>query len=67
MSWRSDEIDKEEARFYANRENTADRLYYEREMEKDACYERCQQCEEYDHEEGVCMIGENMMKCDIWN
>ena len=67
MSWRSDDIDREEARFYENRENACDRAYLEMELEEIACIERCKQCEMYDHEEGVCTIGENYIRCSVWN
>jgi len=64
MSYRTDNIDIEEYKFYVNRENEADRAYFNQMLYKDACYERCCQCELWDDEIG-CSAGENIFNCTI--
>lgn len=65
MSWRSDGVSEEEAKFYANRENTADRKWREVTAYEDGCYERCYQCEFWDDDMSGCSAGENILNCTI--
>ena len=58
-------IDKAEFDSYCAREDAKERAYMERMLYEDACYERCEQCELWDDEEGRCESGEDIFNCTL--
>ena len=63
--WHCGAIDKSEYESICRREEGSDREYMERELYKDACIERCENCELYDWDSGKCEAGEEMFNCTI--
>lgn len=63
--YKSGAMSDDEYKFECGRENRKDKTFFERLMEEDACYERCQGCEMYDAETLECAAGENMLRCTI--
>ena len=63
--WHCGAIDKSEYESICRREEGSDREYMERELYKDACYERCSNCGFWVDEDGHCMAGENPLHCTI--
>lgn len=63
--WKCGAIDKNEYESICRREEGSDKEYYERELYKDACHERCEQCEMWNDEQGCCGAGEDIFNCSI--
>ena len=63
--WHCGAIDKSEYESICRREEGMDKAREERMLYEDACYERCEQCELWDDEEGRCESGEDIFNCTL--